>query len=260
MDYQYLLYEKEGALGIVTVNRPEALNALNQTVYQELHDLFQQIEDDQEIGVIVLTGSGKKAFVAGADIADMAPRNTVEIQKFLDVSRMSFDRIYSMSKPVIAAINGFALGGGCELAICCDFRIASETAKFGQPEINLGIIPGGGGTQRLMRLIGMAKTKELVYTGDLIDAQAALSIGLVNKVVPSDSLMGEAREFAKRLLGKSRVILALAKKAIHAGSNTDLASGLDIEAQCFALCFGTKDQKEGMAAFLGKRKPVFTGA
>lgn len=260
MDYKYLTYEREGALGIVTVNRPEALNALNQTLYQELHDLFQEIEDDQQVGVVILTGSGKKAFVAGADIADMQPRNTVQIQKFLDVSRLAFDRIYSMSKPVIAAINGFALGGGCELAISCDLRIASENAKFGQPEIGLGIIPGGGGTQRLLRLIGMTKTKELVYTGDIIDAQAALNIGLINKVVPLDRLMDEAKELARRLLGKSRVVLALAKRAINTGANTDLASGLDTEAQCFALCFGTKDQKEGMAAFLEKRKPVFTGA
>lgn len=260
MGYQYLIYETQGPLGVVSVNRPEALNALNQTLYRELHDLFQQIEEDREIGAVVLTGSGEKAFVAGADIADMRPRSTVEIQGFLDVSRMAFDRIHTMSKPVIAAVNGFALGGGCELAICCDFRIASEKAKFGQPEINLGIIPGGGGTQRLQRLIGMAWTKELVFTGEIIDARKALSIGLVNKVVPADRLMDEAKGLAALLLGKSRVILALAKKAINTGANTDLASGLDVEAQCFALCFGTRDQKEGMAAFLEKRKPVFTGA
>jgi len=164
-----------------------------------------------------------------------------------------------LSKPVIAAVNGFALGGGCELAMCCDLRVASENAKFGQPEINLGIIPGAGGTQRLSRLVGMTKAKELIYTGDMIDANTAFTLGLVNKVVPPDKLMAEAKELARKLLSKSSVALSLAKKAATSGAEMDLSSGLDLEEQCFALCFATEDQKEGMTAFLQKRKPEFKG-
>ena len=259
MKYKSLLYSKEEGIGIVTVNRPESLNALNGEVYTELYKLFQEIEDDQDVRAVILTGSGEKAFVAGADIAEMQPQSSVEIRSFIDKGRRASDRIYTLSKPVIAAINGFALGGGCELAMCCDLRVASENAKFGQPEINLGAIPGAGGTQRLSRLIGMTKAKELIYTGNAIDANTAFTMGLVNKVVPPESLMAEAKELARKLLSKSSIALALAKKAITSGANMNLPSGLDLEAECFALSFATEDQKEGMSAFLQKRKPEFKG-
>jgi len=257
MTYRNLLFEKTDGIGIVTVNRPASLNALNSEVFTELDKLFQEIESDAEVRVVILTGSGEKAFVAGADIAEMQALDTIGISKFIAKARKASDQIYNLTKPVIAAINGFALGGGCELAMCCDLRIASENARLGQPEINLGIIPGAGGTQRLTRLIGMTRAKELIYTGDMIDARTALAIGLVNKVVPQASLMAEAREMAKKLLSKGSVALAQAKKAINTGANMDLASALDLEEQCFALCFATEDQKEGMKAFREKRKPQF---
>lgn len=259
MEYQYLLFSKEGGIGTVTVNRPDVLNALSHSVYAELYGLFKEIEEDSEVHVVIITGSGEKAFVAGADIATMQPLNSTDVRGFINIARKAFDQIYSLSKPVIAAINGFALGGGCELAMCCDLRIASENAKFGQPEIGLGIIPGAGGTQRLSRLVGVTKAKELVYTGDIIDAHAAYSIGLINKVVSPNDLMSEANALARKMATKSSVILSLAKRAINSGMDVDLSSGLDLEAECFALCFSTEDQKEGMTAFLKKRKPVFNG-
>ncbi len=259
MKYKFLLYSKEEGIGIVTINRPESLNALNGEVFTELYKLFQEIEDDQDVRVVILTGSGEKAFIAGADIAEMQAQSSVEIRSFIDKGRRASDRIYTLSKPVIAAINGFALGGGCELAMCCDLRVVSEKARFGQPEINLGIIPGGGGTQRLSRLIGMTRAKELIYTGNAIDANTAFTMGLVNKVVPPESLMAEAKELARKLLSKSSIALALAKKAITSGANMNLPSGLDLEAECFTLSFATEDQKEGMSAFLQKRKPEFKG-
>ncbi len=257
MAYQTLLYEKGEGIGVVTLNRPAALNALNSQVFADLFELFREIESDPEVRVVIITGSGEKAFAAGADVAEMQPMNTIEIRKFITGGRKACDKIYGLNKPVIAAIQGFALGGGCELAMCCDLRIATENARFGQPEINLGIIPGAGGTQRLTRLVGIARSKELIYTGDIIDAKTALSIGLVNKVVPQASLMTEAKEMAKKLLSKSGAALSMAKAAINTGANTDLASGLDVEEQCFTLCFATEDQKEGMKAFLQKRKPEF---
>ncbi len=259
MGYQYLLFGKEGGVGTVTVNRPEVLNALSQSVYAELYRLFREIEEDDEVNVVILTGSGEKAFVAGADIAFMQPLNSTDMRGFIDAARKAFDQVCSLKKPVIAAINGFALGGGCELAMCCDLRIASETAKFGQPEIALGIIPGGGGTQRLTRLIGETRAKELIFTGDIIDAHTAYEFGLINRIVPPGDLMAEATALARKMVNKSGVILSFAKKAINSAMNVDLASGLDLEAEYFALCFATKDQKEGMSAFLEKRKPVFKG-
>jgi enoyl-CoA hydratase len=258
LEYQFLLYANEDGIGTVTVNRPAALNALNERVFTELYDVFQQIETDPGVRVVVMTGSGK-AFVAGADVAEMRPQSSVQIASFVAIMRRAGDRIYSLSKPVIAAVNGYALGGGCELAMCCDLRIASESARFGQPEMNLGIIPGFGGTQRLARLVGVARAKELIYTGDMIDAKTALEMGLVNKVVPPDNLMAEARATAQKMLSKSSVALALAKKAVNGGLESNLATGLDLEGECFSLCFATEDQKEGMTAFLEKRKAQFKG-
>ena len=257
MTYETLLYEKADGIAKVTLNRPEALNALNSTVYNELYDVFESIENDDEVRVVILTGSGEKAFAAGSDVAEMANMDPIAAQKFMATIRKASDRIYNLTKPVIAAISGYALGGGCELAMCCDLRLASEKARFGQPEINLGLIPGASGTQRLPRLIGVAKAKEMIYLGDMIDAATALNLGLVNKVVPPESLMDEAMEWAKKLASKSSPVLAMAKMAINTGIDTDINSGLNMEARCDALCFATEDQKEGMKAFLEKRKAEF---
>ncbi len=257
--YKYLLYSQEGSIGIVTVNRPESLNALSKGVFDEIYELFQEIEASPDIRVVIVTGAGEKAFVAGADIAELHTQSSVSIGVFLGSSRRACDLIDNLSKPVIAAINGFCLGGGCELAMSCDLRLASENARFGQPEINLAIIPGAGGTQRLTRLVGMTKAKELVYTGDMIDAKTACEIGLVNKVVPRENLMAEAKALAGKLISKSSIALLRAKQAINSGVSVDLSSALDIEAQCFALCFATEDQKEGTGAFMQKRKPEFKG-
>jgi enoyl-CoA hydratase len=186
--YSTLLYEKANGIAKVTLNRPDKLNALNSTVYKELYDAFESIENDPEVRVVILTGSGERAFAAGSDVAEMQNMGPLEVQIFMATIRKASDFIYALTKPTIAAISGYALGGGCELAMCCDMRIASEKAKFGQPEINLGLIPGAGGTQRLSRLIGAAKAKEMIYLGDQIDAATALNLGLVNKVVPPEKL------------------------------------------------------------------------
>jgi len=255
--YQTLLYEKKDGIGIVTLNRPEKYNALNSSVYKELYDVFTAIEDDSDVRVVILTGSGDKAFAAGSDVAEMQNMNTLDIQKFMAVIRKASDQIYNLTKPTIAAIHGYALGGGCELSMCCDLRLCSEKAKFGQPEINLGLIPGASGTQRLPRLIGAAKAKEMIFLGDQIDAATALSLGLVNKVVPVDKLMEEAKAWAAKLASKSAPVLAMAKAAINNGLDTDIDSGLDYEAKCDALCFATYDRKEGMDAFIEKRKAAF---
>ena len=257
MTYKTLLYEKANGIGVVTLNRPEALNALNSTVYTELYDVFEAIENDEEVRAVILRGNGEKAFAAGSDVAEMANMNTLEVQKFMATIRKASDRIYNLTKPTIAAISGYALGGGNELAMCCDLRIASEKARFGQPEINLGLIPGASGTQRLPRLIGVAKAKEMIFLGDMIDAATALNIGLVNKVVPPEKVMEEAMAWAAKLASKSSPVLAMAKMAINTGIDTDINSGLNMEARCDALCFATEDQKEGMKAFLEKRKVVF---
>jgi len=257
--YNTLLYEKEDGIGIITINRPEELNAQNSEMLAELTALLTDVEVDNEVRVIIITGSGDKAFIAGSDVREMLPKTSITIREFHIANRMLLEKLERLPKPVIAAVNGFALGGGCELAMSCDLRIAAENARFGQPEINLGIIPGAGGTQRLVRLVGMTKAKELIYTGDLIDAKTALSIGLVNKVVPQSDLMSEAKAMAQKLLTKSSAALSLAKAAINAGWQMNLPSGLDLEMQCFSLCFATEDQKEGMSAFIEKRKPHFKG-
>lgn len=259
MQYKYLQFTTEDGIAFIIINRPEALNALSRDVYIELYNVFSIIEDDSTAQVVILTGSGDKAFVAGADIAYMQPKSAIEISDFTDKARLASDKIYYLKKPTIAAINGFALGGGLELAMCCDIRIASDKAKFGQPEINLGIIPGAGGTQRLARIIGMGRAKELIYTGDIIDATTALNMGLVNRVVPADKLADEAKALAKKILSKSKIAVSLAKEAITQGANMSLPAGLDLELKCFSLCFATEDQKEGMHAFLQKRKPIFKG-
>jgi len=255
--YETILYEKADGIAKVVLNRPDSLNALNSTVYNELYDVFETIENDEEVRAVVLTGSGEKAFAAGTDVVQMQNMNTLEIQKLVATIRKTSDRIYTLTKPTIAAIHGYALGGGCELSLCCDLRICSEKARFGQPEINLGLIPGACGTQRLPRLIGAAKAKEMIFLGDMIDAATALDLGLVNKVVPPDKLMDEAMEWAAKLASKSSPVMAMAKISINTGIDTDITSGLNTEARCVALCFATEDQKEGMKAFLEKRKAEF---
>jgi enoyl-CoA hydratase len=257
MNYKNLLLNKEGGIGTVTINRPRALNALNIEVFSELYLAFGEMEDDPDIRVVILTGGGDKAFVAGADILEMKDKNSVNVQTFVITSRKALDRIYSLSKPVIAAINGYAFGGGSEIAFCCDLRIASENARFGQQEINFAIVPGGGGMQRLARLVGMTKAKEIVYTGDTYDAKTALEIGAINKIVPQDELMEEAKLLARKLMSKSSLALAYAKKAFNTGADMSLQSGLDFDEVSFARCFSTEDQKEGMTAFVEKRKPEF---
>jgi enoyl-CoA hydratase len=253
---QTLLYSKENNIGVVTINRPQAANALNDLAYAELLQVFQEIENDPEVRVVIITGSGEKSFVAGTDITNMAKLSAAEARAFSSKLKKTYDLIWNLEKPVIAAVNGYALGGGAELAMSADIILAAENARFGQLEINVGIIPGSGGTQRLQRLIGINRAKELIYTGKMIDAKTAYEYGIVNKVVPVADLMKEARALAATLLEKSSAILKLAKSAVNMGSNVDLNTGLNIEIECFAQCFATEDQKEAMAAFLEKRKPV----
>jgi enoyl-CoA hydratase len=255
--YQHLLYEKDNGIATVTINRPQAANALNDLAYQELYQVFQEIEKDDTARAVIITGAGEKSFVAGTDITNMCNLSAAEARAFAAKLRdTTYATIWNLNKPVIAAVNGYAFGGGAELAMSADIIIASENARFGQLEINVGIIPGSGGTQRLPRLIGINKAKELIYTGNIIDAKTAYSMGMLNKVVPLADLMKEARALAQKMLEHSSAILALAKSAINNGANVDLETGLRLETECFAQCFATEDQKECMKAFLEKRKPV----
>ncbi|KPU26350.1 crotonase [Caloranaerobacter sp. TR13] len=256
MEYENLLLKKEGNICILTINRPKALNALNSKVLEELSNAVDQIEKDKDIYVVIITGEGK-AFVAGADIVEMKDMTSEAARKFAKQGLEVFRKIELMEKVVIAAVNGFALGGGCELAMCCDIRIASEKAKFGQPEVGLGITPGFAGTQRLSRLVGIAKAKELIFTGDMIDANEAEKIGLVNKVTKPDELMNAAIELAKKIASKGQIAVRYSKIAINRGFETDIEIGMEIERNLFSLCFATDDQKEGMTTFLEKRKPEF---
>ncbi len=256
--YETLLIERRGRVAIITINRPEKRNALNIKTRQEGAAALDELRDDAEIGVVVFTGAGDKAFIAGADIAEFANR-TALTQRDVMLDRSLFNAIDSFPKPVIAMVNGYCLGGGCELALACDLRIASETASFGQPEINLGIIPGGGGTQRLTRLIGEGKAMELILTGDIIDAKTAYTLGLVNTVVPAADLEAKTMELANRIAEKSPIALQMAKEAVKLASRSNLDEGLRREVDLFALCFSSEDKDEGVGAFLEKRKPQFKG-
>jgi enoyl-CoA hydratase len=258
MTWTYHKLEKEDGVGILTISRPQALNALNTDLLIELHKVLAEIHYDEEIKALIITGDGK-SFVAGADISEMAGMSPLDAREFALLGNSVFSTIEEMEKPVIAAVNGFALGGGCELALACDIRLASEKAKMGQPEAGLGITPGFGGTQRLMRIVGPAKAKELIYTGKTIGAEEALSIGLVNHVYPVDTLLEEARKMAKEIAAKAPVAVQFCKRAINEGLEMDLQRGLQLEADLFALCFSTDDQSEGMQAFLEKRKADFQG-
>ena len=256
MDFKGILFEKDKNIGVLSINRPDALNALNSDVLDEINNVIDMIIEDDQVHILIVTGEGR-AFVAGADISEMKDMDMFKARKFAEKGLKLFRKVELMEKPVIAAVNGFALGGGCELAMCCDIRIASPKAKFGQPEVDLGIIPGFAGTQRLSRIVGLAKAKELIFTADMIDAEEAYRIGLVNKVVPEEDLMDEAMAMANKILSKGQIAVRFAKVAINRGIETDIETGMDIERDLFGLCFATEDQKEGMDAFLMKRKPNY---
>jgi len=258
-EYSSLLVTQEAGIGIVTINRPKALNALNSTVLDELSQAFDELAGRDEIKVIILTGSGEKAFVAGADITEMKDMNVAQGKAFAEKGQQVFLKIQQFVKPVIAAVNGYALGGGCEIAMACDIRIASGKARFGQPEVNLGIIPGFGGTQRLPRLIGPGMAKLLIYTGDMIDAEEALRVGLVQKLTAPEELLTEAKAIAGRMIAKSPVAVNLAKDAVNRGLDMDISNAMQYEAYIFGTCFASEDQFEGMTAFVKKRKAAFTG-
>ncbi len=245
-------------VAIVHFNRPEALNALNSETLIELDGVIEEIAIDPEIDVMILTGEGK-AYVAGADIAEMQRLTAEEGRKFGILGQKVFRKLELMEKPTIAAINGFALGGGCELAMSCDIRLASDKAKFGQPEVGLGITPGFSGTQRLTRIIGMSRAKEWIFTGDVYDASEAERVGLVSRVTPHEALMEEALKMAGKIGSRAPLAVKYAKIAINRGSEVDMDTAVQIEADLFGLCFATHDQKEGMTAFLEKRKPNFQG-
>ncbi len=257
MAYENIILEKEGKLAVLFINRPKAMNALNKETLLEIKDAVTAFNEDPGSEVLIVTGSGDKSFVAGADIAFMQNLSAMEAREFGALGQKVFRLIEAIEKPVIAAVNGFALGGGCELAMCCDFRIAASNAKFGQPEVGLGITPGFGGTQRLPRLISPGMAKQLLYTADVIDANEALRIGLVNKVVQPEELLTEVKKIAGRILSKGQIAVRLSKAAANEGLQTDIDRAMSIEADAFGLCFATQDQKEGMTAFLEKRKADF---
>ncbi|QJW45245.1 short-chain-enoyl-CoA hydratase [bacterium BFN5] len=258
-EYRNLSIEKEDGIGIVTISRPKALNALNTDTMHELDRIFDELAKDSSVKVVILTGAGEKSFVAGADISEMHSMSAIEGRAWGKFGQHVFSKIENLPKPVIAAVNGFALGGGCELAMACDIRIASDKAKFAQPELALGITPGFGGTQRLARLVGKGRAKELLFTGDMIDASEAYRIGLVNKVVTADILISFTKAMAANIMSKAPMAVGLCKAAVNEGMDIDLDSGVAYEAEVFGLCFATNDQKEGMTAFLEKRKADFKG-
>ena len=244
---------KKDNIAVITMNRPEALNALSKAVFADLEAVLDDVENDDDVYVVVITGAGR-AFIAGADIGEMAPMNVAEGLAFSELGNRLLMRVDMMEKPTIAAVNGFALGGGCEMALACDIRIASEKAKFGQPEVGLGIIPGFGGTQRMARIIGTGAAMELIYTADTIDAQKAKEIGMVNYVVPAEELMNKTMEMAHKICKNAQKAIRVSKMAIRRGIDCDISTAVTYEALAFATCFGTEDQKEGMQAFLEKRK------
>ncbi|MFZ5597276.1 MAG: enoyl-CoA hydratase-related protein [Bacillota bacterium] len=257
MSYENLILEREEFIAIVTINRPKVLNALNSDLLKELGSVMDELANDDQIRVIIITGSGDKAFVAGADIAFMSKLNTAEAVMFARMGQGVMNKIENMSKPVIAAVNGFALGGGNELAMACDIRVASEKARFGQPEVQLGIIAGFGGTQRLTRLVNPGLAKEILYTADQYDAQTAMRIGLVNHVVPPEQLMDFCKDMARRIASKGPRAVSLTKEAVNNGLEMDLDKAIVLESDLFGLAFTTEDRKEGISAFMEKRKPVF---
>lgn len=254
MTYKYILTERAEKLGFVKINRPDVYNAVNVEAILEMESAMRDFNNDEGVLVVIITGEGK-SFVSGSDISRLVEMDSLKAREYSQIGQRVLDFIEKMEKPVIAAINGFALGSGCELAMACDIRIASEKAKFGQPEVKLGLIPGHAGTQRLARLVGVAKAKELIFTGDMIDAQEALRIGLVNRVVAPEVLMDEARNAAKKIMDVGPTAVRIAKTVINLGSDANLRIANAYETEAFSILFSTEEAKEGMKAFLEKRKP-----
>jgi enoyl-CoA hydratase/carnithine racemase len=254
-----LLYERQGDIAYVTLNRPKVLNALNTQTWGDLRTAFEWARDDASVRGIILTGAGDKAFIAGADITELVQFTAFEAQRSSRFGQEVLDLIEGLGKPVIAAINGFALGGGCEAAMACTIRIAVESAKFGQPEVKLGLPPGGGGTQRLPRLVGKGRAMHLILSGDMIDAQEAYRIGLINEIVPADRLIARAETILRHIAANAPIAVKFALDAVNKGLDTSQSEGLLLEASYFGLCAATEDKKEGTAAFLEKRSPTFLG-
>lgn len=259
MDYQNLLLEKEQSLLSITINRPDKLNALNRRTLEELDSVFSEVETDDQIKGILLTGAGDKAFVAGADISEIQHLDLRAGKAFAQFGQHVFSKIENCTKPVLALINGFALGGGCELAMACHLRIAAETAKFGQPEVNLGLIPGYGGTQRMARLMGKGRALELLLTGNMIDAQRAFETGLVNQVVAADTLKTSGTKLLQTILSKAPLAITYVLETVNRGLNLSIEQGLALEADYFGKSCASEDMQEGTGAFLEKRKPEFKG-
>lgn len=259
MELENVIFEKKDNIAIVTVNRPDLLNALNYKTLYEIESVVNSIENDNDIRAFIITGSGKKAFVAGADIHDLDHVSPAKGYDFMLLGQRIFNAIEDCSKPSIAAVNGYALGGGCELSMCCDIRIASENAKFGQPEIKLGNIPGWGGTQRLPRLIGKGRASQMIFTGEFLPAADAEKIGLVNTVTSQDELLDKAIELAQKIASMGPIALKMAKIAINEGLRSNVIQGQKVEASGVAICLSTEDQKEGVNAFFEKRPSNFTG-
>jgi enoyl-CoA hydratase len=257
--FENLLCEQRGAIAYVTVNRPKVLNALNLGTWNDLRGAFEDARGDDSIRGVILTGAGDKAFIAGADISELANLTAVQAEESSRCGQCCLDLVEDLGKPVIAAVNGFALGGGCETAMACTIRIAAEHAKFGQPEVTLGLLPGGGGTQRLPRLVGKGRALQLVLTGGMITAQEAYRIGLVNEVVPAAELMARAEAILMQIFANAPLAVKFSLEAVNKGLETSQSEGLALEASFFGLCAGTQDKKEGTTAFLEKRKPQFQG-
>ena len=260
MKYKNIIFEVKDGIAIITFNRPEVLNALNNKLLKELSHALDEISENEDIRVLILTGAGEKSFVAGADIKEFPTFNPLKAKSFSEMGHSLMNKLQELPIPVIAAVNGFALGGGCEIAMACDFIYASENAIFGLPEITLGIIPGFGGTQRLPRLVGRSMAKEMIFTGKMIPAAEAKNMGLANRVCSQEQLMDEAVKTAKTIASRGKVSLRTAKQAINNGMNVDLTTGCSIEIDAFALCFTSPDAKEGASAFLEKRTPDFKGS
>lgn len=259
MTYQNLLLDKKDFIATVTINREKALNALNMDVLKDIRDCFTALSEDSEVRVVIVTGAGDKAFIAGADIASMSTMTEAQASEFGKLGHSAMNAVDHCKKPVIAAVNGFCLGGGSEFALSCDFIYASEKAKLGLPEVNLGLFPGWGGTQRLSRLVGKGIARELIYTARIISAQDALNYGIVNRVCPPEDLLNQARATAAEIVKKAPLAVQMAKRVIHEGFDLPLPKGLELEQNTFPKCFNTEDLKEGIAAFLGKRPAQFKG-
>ena len=258
-DFKNLLYTAENGIAMITFNRPNALNAMNTESLKEFREALEKASNDDDVKCLVLTGAGEKAFVAGADIKEMQGKSPVEAMEYTELGNGACRYLETLPKPSVAAVNGIALGGGTEIAMSCDVRFASENARFGQPEILLGIIPGWGGTQRLPRLIGKGRALEFLMTGEHITAQRAYEIGLVNKIFPPGELLERVKDFARKLAGMPGFAIKMLKASVNNGMNMDMTSALNLEIQCICQCFSTNDQKEGMAAFIEKRKPIWVG-